>query len=113
MVAGRSRPRNLAVIDETFQVFVKRALEAANEQPRTRDECRDGPRPCPWVSCRFHLLVRQNARGALRVDGPVGKPGAPSTWPAELQDPAVEMERAAKAVAAMSERNTCGLDGIE
>lgn len=29
-----------------------------NEQrPRTRGECKDGPRPCPWVSCRHHLLL--------------------------------------------------------
>ena len=26
-------------------------------RPRTRDECRDGPRPCPWVACKNHLLV--------------------------------------------------------
>lgn len=24
--------------------------------PRTRAECEDGPRPCPWVRCRYHLL---------------------------------------------------------
>lgn len=27
------------------------------KRPRTRGECVDGPRPCPWVSCRFHILV--------------------------------------------------------
>jgi hypothetical protein len=113
MVDGRSRPGNLAAIDENFQVFVARALEAADEQPKSRDECRNGPRPCPWVACRFHLLLRQNARGALRLDGPVGKPGAPSTWPAELQEPEVELGRAAQAVAALGERSTCGLDDIE
>ena len=25
--------------------------------PRTRGECVDGPRPCPWVSCRHHLAT--------------------------------------------------------
>jgi hypothetical protein len=24
-------------------------------RPRTRGECKDGPRPCPWFGCRFHL----------------------------------------------------------
>lgn len=26
-------------------------------RPRTRGDCADGPRPCPWVACRFHLAV--------------------------------------------------------
>ena len=26
-------------------------------RPLTRAECKDGPRPCPWVSCRHHLLL--------------------------------------------------------
>lgn len=24
-------------------------------RPRTRGECIDGPRPCPWTVCRYHL----------------------------------------------------------
>lgn len=27
------------------------------ERPRTRADCVDGPRPCPWVSCRYHLAL--------------------------------------------------------
>lgn len=26
-----------------------------DERPRRRGDCVDGPRPCPWVSCRYHL----------------------------------------------------------
>jgi len=26
-----------------------------DDQPRTRGDCVDGPRPCPWLSCRYHL----------------------------------------------------------
>lgn len=25
------------------------------ERPRTRGECVDGPRPCQWETCRYHL----------------------------------------------------------
>lgn len=25
--------------------------------PRTRAECENGPRPCPWARCRYHLGV--------------------------------------------------------
>lgn len=28
-----------------------------SDRPRTRGECANGPRPCPWVSCRYHLLL--------------------------------------------------------
>lgn len=38
------------------------ALEAGDTRdlpyiPRTRGECKDGPRPCPFVSCRHHLYL--------------------------------------------------------
>jgi len=26
--------------------------------PRTRGECIDGPRPCPHITCRFHLATK-------------------------------------------------------
>lgn len=26
-------------------------------RPRTRGECVDGPRPCAWASCKYHLLL--------------------------------------------------------
>jgi hypothetical protein len=25
--------------------------------PATRDDCKAGPRPCPWVRCKFHLYL--------------------------------------------------------
>jgi hypothetical protein len=25
------------------------------DRPRTRADCVEGPRPCPWVSCRHHI----------------------------------------------------------
>jgi len=27
------------------------------KRPRYRAECVDGPRPCPWVGCRYHLYL--------------------------------------------------------
>jgi hypothetical protein len=35
-----------------------RAAEIASveaQRPKTRADCVDGPRPCPWVGCRYHL----------------------------------------------------------
>ena len=37
-------------------------------RPKTRGECRDGPRPCPWVGCRHHLYLEVSAVGGIRVN---------------------------------------------
>jgi hypothetical protein len=39
-------------------------------RPVTRRECRSGPRPCPWVSCRHHLAVDVSEYGALKLNFP-------------------------------------------
>jgi len=40
-------------------------------RPRTRRDCEDGPRPCPWLSCRHHLIgVTTPLRRALRRCNP-------------------------------------------
>ena len=40
-------------------------------RPATRAECLDGPRPCPWVSCRYHLYLDVSAdTGALKINFP-------------------------------------------
>lgn len=42
--------------------------EERNEgiRPRTRGDCENGPRPCPFVSCRHHLLVDVTEDGRLK-----------------------------------------------
>lgn len=39
-------------------------------KPKHRSECLDGPRPCPWVSCRYHLYLDIRADGVLRINFP-------------------------------------------
>jgi hypothetical protein len=40
-------------------------------KPRTRTECVDGPRPCPYVSCQHHLYLDVSARtGAIKLNFP-------------------------------------------
>jgi len=40
-------------------------------KPRTRAECADGPRPCPYVSCRYHLYIDVSPRtGAIKLNFP-------------------------------------------
>lgn len=40
-------------------------------KPRTRAECVDGPRPCPYVSCKYHLYIDVSPRtGAIKLNFP-------------------------------------------
>jgi len=41
-----------------------------HRKPKRRSECLDGPRPCPWVSCRYHLYLDIRADGVLRINFP-------------------------------------------
>lgn len=38
--------------------------------PRTRAECVDGPRPCPYVSCRYHLFLEVTSTGSIAHNVP-------------------------------------------
>jgi hypothetical protein len=41
------------------------------ERPRTRSECRDAMRPCPWVACKHHLYLDINPRtGSIKINFP-------------------------------------------
>ena len=45
--------------------------ELAPQRPQTRAECRRGPRPCPWVGCRWHFYLDVSARtGAIVLNFP-------------------------------------------
>lgn len=40
-------------------------------KPRTRSECVEGLRPCPFVSCKHHLFIDVSARtGAIKLNFP-------------------------------------------
>jgi hypothetical protein len=40
-------------------------------RPRTRSECRSGTRPCPFVSCKFHLFLDVNPKnGHIKFNFP-------------------------------------------
>lgn len=47
-------------------------------RPRSRTECLDGPRPCPWVSCRYHLLLDVTEDGRLYNNWQVDETSADS-----------------------------------
>jgi hypothetical protein len=40
-------------------------------KPRSRAECAEGPRPCPFVSCKHHLFIDVSPRtGAIKLNFP-------------------------------------------
>jgi hypothetical protein len=44
-------------------------------RPRTRAECIDGVRPCPWVGCRYSLHLEVNPEtGSLKLVFPTREP---------------------------------------
>ena len=43
---------------------------ADSDRPRTRGECVDGARPCPWVGCRQHLYLDVTRAGNLQLNFP-------------------------------------------
>jgi hypothetical protein len=40
-------------------------------RPQNRSECADGPRPCPFVACKYHLYLDVNpVTGSIKVNFP-------------------------------------------
>lgn len=35
-------------------------------RPTKREHCVDGPRPCPWVTCRYNLYLEVTRRGIVQ-----------------------------------------------
>lgn len=41
------------------------------ERPVRREDCRDAPRPCPWVACKHHLYLDINPfTGSIKLNFP-------------------------------------------
>lgn len=51
-------------------VLRKAAPENRRRLPLLRSECIDLPRPCPFVSCRFHLYLDVSNGGGITINFP-------------------------------------------
>jgi Sigma-70, region 4 len=40
------------------------------DRPRVRGDCLEGPRPCPFVSCKWHLYLDVRRSGSLQLNFP-------------------------------------------
>lgn len=65
----------LPVIEQEAEVGRLLYPEAARlSRPRTRSECVDGPRPCPWVGCRHNLFLEVTVGEGLAFREPGREP---------------------------------------
>jgi len=56
MHASRAKTRKPRKVKRSERDRYKPELEYADtHRPRRRCECVNGPRPCPWISCPYHL----------------------------------------------------------
>jgi hypothetical protein len=44
------------------------------DRPRTRGDCAGGERPCPFVSCKYHLYLDVAENGTIKVNHPTLEP---------------------------------------
>lgn len=66
------RRKRLHVLQELKSIGFSEDIAA--ERPKTRAECKDGPRPCPWVGCKHHLALDVNpVTGAIKLNFPNGR----------------------------------------
>ncbi len=71
---GRRRSRTIAArrlgkVDFSDGEAFDPELEAM--RPKNREECVHAERPCPWVSCKYHLYLDINPRtGSIKLNFP-------------------------------------------
>lgn len=63
-----------AVVEASAALMDDDTVAALTDRPRTRGDCVDGPRPCPWVSCRHHLGIEVTPAGGLKLVRPDREP---------------------------------------
>jgi hypothetical protein len=61
-------PLSISEKEEDKRITLSR--RSRKTRPTTRGECIGGQRPCPWVSCRHHLLVDVKPNGTLILNHP-------------------------------------------
>lgn len=65
--------------------------DLALTRPKTRGECVSGLRPCPWLSCRYHLALEVKKDGTIAsslplVDGELDLAALPETCSLDVAD---------------------------
>lgn len=69
---GRSKTIATKRLTKTEREEARRILEEIQDvRPRTREDCRTAERPCPYVSCKYHLYLDVNPEtGSIKINFP-------------------------------------------
>lgn len=71
---GRTRARTISIRRLSKSELNRGRLlypETEYWKPRTRAECKDMERPCPFVSCKYHLYIDVHpVRGSIKLNFP-------------------------------------------
>jgi sigma-70-like protein len=75
----RTRARSKTIAPKRLtkeEILLGRELEMPDvDRPATRGECKDMPRPCPFVSCKHHLYLDVNPEtGSIKLNFPDVEP---------------------------------------
>jgi hypothetical protein len=61
--------RRLSKVDFSDGIAID--IDLDEFRPKRRAECVHGPRPCPWVGCKYHLFLDINPRtGSIKLNFP-------------------------------------------
>jgi hypothetical protein len=70
----RRRAKTIAIRRISKEELRRGAEEIAGftyDRPKSRSECKDGERPCPYVACKHHLYLDVNPRtGSIKFNFP-------------------------------------------
>lgn len=70
-MSGRSRTLNQRHISkESQRLGALLYPDAGESRPQTRGDCETGPRPCPWVGCKWHLCLEVTEAGSIKFNHP-------------------------------------------
>ena len=65
--------RRLSKVDFSDGIAIDVDLDEL--RPKLRNECAEGPRPCPFVGCKYHLYLDINPRtGSIKLNFPDVEP---------------------------------------
>ena len=71
---SRMRSKTIAMkrlTKEELRISELLPLGVEDVMPTSRGECKEGQRPCPWVSCKYHLYLDVNPdTGSIKLNFP-------------------------------------------
>ena len=64
---GGSKVLELKNLEKLLEFDEKQEVDLVSSRPVTRADCRNSKRPCPWIGCRYHLMVDWLSEGKARL----------------------------------------------